>query len=147
MSLRRITEDPGNAIVEFVGLSLVLLIPLAYLVLWLGAVQNASYAATTAAAESARIVAVGGSGGESEQKLTAAIASLAEDYGVDLTREQVTVTCSDPLCTEPGGHVRAEVTITVPLPGLGVIGLEAAPITVSAAHAYPIDEHAERGAR
>ena len=41
--------DAGNAVVEFLGISLILLIPLVYLVLTLAKVQGASYAVEGAA--------------------------------------------------------------------------------------------------
>lgn len=143
----RTADESGNAIVEFVGLSVVLLIPLAYLVLWLGAVQNASYAATAAAAQSARIVAVHGGGADGESRLNAAVTSLAGDYSVQLSRSSVRISCSEANCEEPSGTVRADVSIPVPLPGLGAVGLGQAPVTVSATHVYPIDPHAEQGHR
>ena len=52
--LRR--EERGSAVVEFLGVTLVLLLPLVYLVLTLGQIQAAAFAAEAAARESGRVL-------------------------------------------------------------------------------------------
>ena len=46
--------EEGSAVVEFVALAVLLLIPIIYLILTVGRLQAASYAVSTAAREAAR---------------------------------------------------------------------------------------------
>ena len=50
----RLTDEGGTAVIEFVWLAVLLLIPLIYLILCLARVQAGSYAVTQGAREAAR---------------------------------------------------------------------------------------------
>ena len=64
--------DSGRAIVEFVFLGVLMLVPLVYLVLTLATVQAAAYSATTAAREAGRAFTTAQSEGESMPRARAA---------------------------------------------------------------------------
>jgi Flp pilus assembly protein TadG len=55
--LRRARGDEGSALIEFVGLAVLLLIPLVYLLLSVFSVQRAAFAVTQAAREAGRAYA------------------------------------------------------------------------------------------
>ncbi|MDO5645512.1 MAG: hypothetical protein Q4G21_07505 [Dermabacter sp.] len=137
---RRLRREDGNAVVEFVGLSIVLMIPLVYLVLTLSQVQAASFAADTAARQATRIAATETDPVARQGRLEVLVGHIAADYGVPITPDALTLTCETSTCAEGGETVRVDVNVAVPLPGLGMIGIEAGPVTVSSTHMLRADE-------
>lgn len=109
--------DDGSAVVEFVGASVLLLVPLVYLVLVLGQVQAAAFAADGAAREAARAMVTGPPEERSARALAAAGLALA-DQGIDPAQaaEALTVHCSHG-CDAPGTTVTVEVVLAVGLVG------------------------------
>lgn len=128
-----VVSDRGSAPIEFIFASVVLLIPLVYLVLSLGQVQAGSYATQTTAINAARAAAryPDSAGARAE-----AMARLHfEDFGVEDARWAISLECSGP-CDEAGSTVTAHVETRVPVLGLpALFGRDSAPhVTVRAAH-------------
>jgi hypothetical protein len=124
-------SDDGGAIIEFLGLSLLLLIPLLYLVVALARIQAAAYGSEFAAREAARGAVVAGvqalEQGASLDQATAiagrrgnAIAALAaEDFGFDFDGStRVSFSCEPQPCLSPGSDIVTVVEVTVGLPGV-----------------------------
>ncbi|GAA1485799.1 hypothetical protein GCM10009625_26030 [Brachybacterium fresconis] len=144
-SVRPASED-GNTIVEFVVLAAALLIPTLYLVLTLGSVQAAVFAADTIARDAARIHAVQTDPDRAAMRTQQHAAMVLEDYRLD-AGDVVEIRCSEDPCSSPGGTVRAQVRIPVPVPGLGPVLGETGPVAVGASHAVQVDQYrADRGA-
>ena len=111
--LRR--SDDGSAIVEFVMLAVLLMIPLVYVVLAALSVQRAAFAATTAAREAARAYATAASDADGEQRAEAAVALAMSDQGVAWAPSGRVISCGD--CTfTPGSSFTVDLHTTVPLP-------------------------------
>lgn len=140
----RLGRDDGNALVEFVVLSAALLIPSLYLVLTLGSVQAAVFAADTIARDAARIHAVAPDQADAVQRTQQHTSMILEDFHLAGT-DVVQISCSETPCSTPGGMVTAEVRILVPVPGLGQILGETGPVTVGAAHAVQVDQYRAAG--
>lgn len=140
----RLADDSGNAVVEFVGLSVVVLIPLVYLVLTLSVMQAASFAADTVARQAVRIAATETDESARQARLAALAEAVGRDYGVDLTPQAITLECDRERCTDPGALVRVNVSVSVSLPGLGAFGLDGGIVTIDASHAQFADEHIEK---
>ena len=129
-------DDEGSAIVEFLGMALLLLVPLVYLILTLARVQAAAYGAEYAARESSRGAVVAAVKSREQgantsralelgQRRGEAVAALAvEDFGFDPERSlAASFTCASGACLAPGSDIVATVTVTVDLPGLpGFVG-------------------------
>lgn len=144
--------DDGAAIIEFIALSLLLLVPLTYLVVTLSRIQAGAFAAEGAAHEAARTAVVTGVAsreqGASREAAMAAGASradaalrlVADDFGFDSDTASLALTCEGP-CLEPGGNVDAEVTIAVALPGIPGFLSGAIPLAVDvvASARAPVD--------
>ena len=144
--------DDGAAIVEFIALSLLLLVPLTYLVVTLSRIQAGAFAAEGAAHEAARTAVVTGVAsrehGASRDaamaagagRADAAVWLVADDFGFDSDSAELTLTCDGP-CLEPGGNVDAEVTIVVALPGIPGFVSGAIPLAVDivASARAPVD--------
>ena len=150
------SDEEGAAVVEFIALSLLLLVPLIYLVVTLSRVQAGSFAAEGAAHEAARTTVVTGVASREHGASTdlamaagadraqAAVALVADDFGFDSRDATLLLKCEGP-CLEPGGNVGAQVTITVALPGIpGFLG-GAIPLSVDvvATARAPVDSVVE----
>ncbi len=123
------SNDEGAAMLEFIALSLLLLIPLIYLVVTLSRIQAGAFAAESAASEAARSFVVTGvhqmeSGAsravavsQGGTRARASVGVVAADFGFASEDASLTVAC-DATCLEPGSNVTAEVTMRVTLPGI-----------------------------
>lgn len=137
------SDDSGNAIVEFLGLSLVLLIPVAYLLLTLGRLQAAVFATEAAAREAARVVVTSSSSEEAEPRARVAVGLALGDQGFDDDPAgALTLTCSQDPCLTPGAQVSALVQVEVPLPYVPAFARDVLPlqIPVSAERTAQVDE-------
>ncbi|MBV7363526.1 hypothetical protein KRX54_03655 [Actinomycetaceae bacterium TAE3-ERU4] len=105
---RKNTEN-GEATLEFIGLTALLILPLLYLIFSLAQVQNAAYAANSAAQSAASLYAVG----TSPARVNEQIEQLQRDYDLDIPLE-VSVECGK--CTL-GQTVWVRVVARANLPG------------------------------
>ncbi|GAA4282840.1 hypothetical protein GCM10022261_03710 [Brevibacterium daeguense] len=125
--------DRGSAPIEFIFASVVLLIPLVYLVLSLAYVQAGSYAANATAISAARTAA---RFPDAAPARADALARLQfEDFGVTDADWSIRFECSGP-CDRSGSSVTAHVEARVPVLGLpAIFGAVHAPhITIRAVH-------------
>lgn len=104
--------ESGEAIIEFVGLTAVLLIPLIGLVMLLAPMQAASFGSEAAARAAATTVA---RGGKLAQAQAAAKLALADQGFTDPARVAVNLSCPRG-CQTPGAMVTVQVGVKVPLP-------------------------------
>lgn len=115
MTERRSGPDRGNAVVEFVWLTVLLMVPLLYVVLTGVAVQRAAFGLTDAAREAARAYATAGSDRLGESRAEAATALALRDQGVNWTSGGRIVSCGS--CTySPGSTFVVELHAQVDLP-------------------------------
>ncbi|KAD4060541.1 hypothetical protein GD627_05800 [Arthrobacter yangruifuii] len=109
--------EEGSAVVEFIFLGLLLLVPVVYLVIAVGQVQAASFAAV-GAADAAAAVYAGAPDAEAAEKNAADAAGLAlGDFGLEADAMLMDIRCSD-TCLAPGSTVTVSIRVEVPLPGL-----------------------------
>lgn len=136
-------DDSGNAVVEFLGLAVTLLVPLVYLVLVLGRLQAGTFAADAASREAARAYATSATADAGADRAVAAVGLALRDQGFeDDPAQALDVACSA-RCLTPGSEVHAAVRVRVPLPFVppfvrSVVPLE---IEVSAAHTAVVDDY------
>jgi hypothetical protein len=140
--------DDGSAVVEFVWLAILLLVPLVYVLLTAVSVQRAAFGLTTAARDAARAYATSGSDSSGEERAEAAARLAMSDQGVQWAPDGRVVACGD--CSYAAGSTFVvELHARVPLPlvprwlcgGRCVAG-----ITVSAHHRERLDCFAGTGA-
>lgn len=137
---RRLRDDNGNAILEFVVLGVALLVPCLYLVLSLGAVQSAAFAADVMVRDAARIHATERDPARARARADEHLRLVREDFRLG-GREKLSILCSKTPCASPGGTVTARVRITVPIPGLGPALGSSGPIAIGAQHTIEVGEH------
>jgi hypothetical protein len=117
--MRRLRKDAGSAVVEFCFLSVLMLVPLVYLVAVLGRVQAAAFAAQTAAREAGRAF-VSAPDDESAAQLAQSAAAIAFDdqgFGQEGTGTLDVVCAGDP-CLVPDARIEARTRVLVLLPGV-----------------------------
>lgn len=121
--------DAGNALVEFLGVALVLLVPLVYLVLVLGRMQAAAFAVDGAAREAVRaVLAAPTAHADPAVAARAAVAIALADQGF-AQDDALTLAC-DPACDRPGAQVAARVDLAVDLPLVPAFLRDAVPLSV-----------------
>lgn len=139
--------DDGSAIVEFVWLAVLLLVPLLYVVLTAVTIQRAAFGVTAAAREAARAYATSGSDSAGEQRAESAARLAMNDEGVQWTPDGRVVSCGG--CSYAAGSafvVEVRARIRLPLVPRWLCGSRCvAGITVSAHHRERLDCYAGNG--
>lgn len=143
------TPDRGSAIVEFLGVALVLLVPVVYLVLVLARMQSAAFAVDGAAREAARAFVTAPDLSAAASRAVAAAAIALDDQGLDpdVAPGAVAIACTADPCLTPGTLVTATVELDVTLPGVpdwlgGVVPLA---VPVSATATATVDDYTGAG--
>ncbi|AWB88761.1 hypothetical protein [Homoserinimonas hongtaonis] len=125
-------EQAGSASLEFISAGVLLLVPLVYLVLALGALQAGSFAVEGAARQAARVFVEAGDQASAESRAQQAVQFALADHGLESAGSMVTVVCSpDPSrCLTRSGTVTVLVSVTVPMPFVPQALSVAAPLAV-----------------
>lgn len=123
-------RDEGSALVEFLGVALVLLVPVVYLVLVLGRLQAATFAVDGAAREAARAVVTADDAAMATDRALAAVQLALADQGIAADPAAVTSVLCDGECLTPGTTVTVHVAVDVALPGVPAWLSGAVPLAV-----------------
>ncbi|WP_458115303.1 hypothetical protein [Arthrobacter sp. D2-10] len=107
--------EAGSAVLEFTFLGLLLLVPVVYLVLTIGAIQGASFAVVGAADQAAKVFVDSETPEEAHVRAQQAVDLAISDFGLPADDAGVTITCGG-MCLEPGSSVTVDVDLRVPLP-------------------------------
>lgn len=137
-------DERGTAIVEFVWLGLLLLVPLLYVVLAAFEVQRTAFASSAAARSATRAFVTSPDQATGHARAAAAARLAFRDQGLD--GGGVTLSCRpDPTaCLTPGSVVVATIERRVVLPLMpSVFGSHAPSIEVDARHESPYGEFRE----
>lgn len=136
-------DDRGNAIVEFVYLAILLMVPLVYVLLTVFQVQRAAFAASSAAREAGRVFATSTDEAVAEDRAATSARIVLRDSGLTLAPGDLRITCSSSPCLEPGSRVEVVVTHRVTLPLLPDVFGDRGPasVTVSSEHLEVVDRY------
>ena len=131
----------GTAIVEFVFLGVLMLVPLIYLTLMVARVQAGSYAATQAAREAGRAFVTAASEDSASGRAQAAAAIAFTDQGFTGDQATLAIACAASPCFTPEAKVEMSTTVTVPLPLIPSFARDVIPleVPVSATQVVTID--------
>ena len=110
--------DRGSAIVEFVALGLLLLIPVIYLVVTVSRVQAGSFAVVAASEQAGQAISVMEADSFNQAAIHEIAAVAALDHGFDAQDLALEVSCSDGSCTSPGAVATVHAQLTVSLPAV-----------------------------
>lgn len=105
--------ERGSAVIEFVFLTIVVLIPLVYLVLTVGRIQAGTYAVTQAAREAGRAYVTAVEVDSAPARAQAAAAIAFDDFGFTGRLE---LDCDGVPCLRPEGRITTRAVVEVPLP-------------------------------
>ncbi|GAB3656624.1 hypothetical protein GCM10027596_11070 [Nocardioides korecus] len=136
---RRPRPQDGSAIVEFVWLAILLLVPLLYIVLAAFDVQRSAYAASAAARSAGRAFVTAPDQASGYARAQAAVRLAYADQRIDRA-PSVTITCRPRprACLTPGSVVRARVESSVDLPLMpAALGSNTPRIEVDSEHQAP----------
>ena len=111
-------DETGSAALEFIVVGVLLLVPLVYLVLTLGAVQEQTLGAEAAARHTARVIGQAPDADAAASSGDAVLASVIREYGMDADAVDVGITCrpAGAQCPDAGATVIVTVRTRVSLP-------------------------------
>ena len=139
---RRPHGDDGNALVEFVYLAVLLMVPLVYVLLAVFRVQSAAFGVTEAARQAGRAYARATDPQEADQVGTAAARLALADQGIRW--DGAPDFCGGACNLTPGSTIRTEVSYTVQLPFIGgIFGAGRGGIPISGVHVETVDRFRE----
>jgi hypothetical protein len=136
---RRDRGESGTALVEFVWLAILLIVPLLYIVLAAFDTQRAAYAASSAARSAGRAFVTAPDQASGYARAEAAVRLAYRDQGIE-SQPDVRISCRpDPRnCLSPGSVVRAEIGSSVDLPLMpAALGSNTPRIHVDSEHEAP----------
>jgi len=120
-------HDDGSAAIEFVFVGLILLVPIVYLIVALGAIQEHALGVEAGARHIARSIAAATDSTDAAARADDIVAAISEEYGMDAAELAVSVRCrpAGRTCPEAGATVLVTVTAEVALPLIPpVLGLD-----------------------
>ncbi len=136
--MTRHTADAGNVIVEFIGITVALLVPLSIIANSCILVANAYLSTETAARMSVRAFVVSSSDASGTRAAHAAVGLTAQDFD-SVKAEMITkISCTKNPCLSPGGFVTVKVSKDVKLTLPRTFGARS--VIVTAHHTAVVDE-------
>lgn len=133
------TNDDGSAALEFITVGVLLLVPLVYLVIALGSIQEQVLGAEAAARHTARAIGQATDYAAASSRSETVLAGVVDEYGMNPETVRVDVSCRPAVvrCPAAGATVIVTVSTNVSLPLVPpLFGLERAaaiPVEASAA--------------
>lgn len=136
----RARGEEGSAIIEFIFLGVLMLVPLIYLVMTLGRIQAGSYAVTTAAREAGRAFVTTEAGEDATARADAAANIAFGDQGFD-GMGTLEIACSVSPCLTPDARIETTARVIVPLPLIPAFARDVVPLEVplTASHLSTVD--------
>lgn len=135
-------DDEGSAALEFIAVGVILLVPLVYLIIALGAIQEQTLGVEAAARHTVRAIALAPDAATAAARSEQVLSSVVEQYGIDDGTLEVSMVCpgADGECPRAGATVMLTITASVSLPLIpAVFGLQdAASITVQGTAAQKV---------
>lgn len=138
-------REDGRAIIEFIALGVILLIPLTYLVLTMARLQAGAFSASLAGREAARAFVSASSDDDGHGRAQAAAQVAFEDFAFDRDAT-VMVACDGSPCLRPDGRIMTTSSVSVPLPLIPDLFAAHLPtsITLTSTHLQVVDRFVAR---
>lgn len=115
---RRSVNEDGSAALEFIAVGVILLVPLVYLVIALGAIQEQTLGAEAAARHIARVISRAPDAVTAAERSDAVLAGIVDEYGLDADAVEMTLVCTPAVaaCPSAGATIIVTVATRVQLP-------------------------------
>jgi hypothetical protein len=133
-------EERGSALVEFVWLGFLLLVPLVYVLLTVFAAQSAAFGSDAASRAAGRAFMLAPDQQSAVVAAEGAARVALADQGIDAVRMRLHISCApDPdRCLSSGSTVTVEVIVQQPLPFVPLaLGGNAPSIRLTSTHVEP----------
>ena len=131
--------DEGSAALEFITVGVVLLVPLVYLVVVLGAIQGQALGAEAGARHVARAVATSADADTAQDRADAVLRAVVEEYGMDEDAVELALDCrpASAACPSAGATLvvtlRTQVALPLVPPVLGLEQIASVPVEAASA--------------
>ncbi|WP_258131548.1 MULTISPECIES: TadE family protein [unclassified Microbacterium] len=111
-------NEDGSAALEFIAVGVILLVPLVYLVIALGAIQEQTLGAEAAARHIARVISRAPDAVTAAERSDAVLAGIVDEYGLDADAVEMTLVCTRAVveCPSAGATIIVTVATRVQLP-------------------------------
>lgn len=143
----RLGDDQGSALVEFVWLGLVLLVPLVWILLSLFEIQRGTFAVISAARAAGRAYSLAPDQAVARDRAESAARLALDDQGGSTMPLAVEIECSGgpSACLAPSTTVTLTVRSGVRLPFLpAFLSADKSDFDLEASHTVPIGQYVER---
>ncbi|PYI39784.1 hypothetical protein CVS30_03750 [Arthrobacter psychrolactophilus] len=131
----------GSAIVEFIFLAVLIMVPVIYLILTVGRVQGGAYAVVGASDQAAKVFVMYHDPLQAQQAAEQAVSMAVEDMGFDPDNAALSINCVGG-CFTAGSTVRVSVMLRVELPAVGAIpGVNATVVTVDSSSSQKVGRY------
>jgi len=140
----RSRDERGSALVEFVWLGMLLLVPLVYILIAVFDVQRGAFGVAAASRAAGRAYALADTDVDGERRARAAASVALADQGLDDQPFDLTITCqpAPPPCHTRGQTIVVHIGSRVTLPlAPSALGGDAPTFAVSAEHRVPIGRY------
>ncbi|GAA2141685.1 hypothetical protein GCM10009825_30460 [Arthrobacter humicola] len=127
--------EQGSAVIEFVFLSMLLMVPLVYFIITVGQIQGGSFAVVGAADQAAKAYVAQPDAASGRAAAEQAVLLALADYGQPPENASIDTRCEPADCLAPGSAVTVTVHLAVPLPFVpfsDVLHLNASQLSASA---------------
>lgn len=131
-------RSEGTATIEFVWLTLLLLVPFVYILIAVFDTQRAAYGVSTASRSAARAFLQSPDPGTAEKRARLAAQVALDDQGLEGASIRISCLPSARDCLQPGSSVRVVVRATQRLPLTpSALGSQIGGVTVDSTHTQP----------
>lgn len=128
------SSEEGSAIIEFMGLGTLLILPILWLLIAVSHIQAAAYATVGAADQAAKMAVASDSAQSSgiSARSEAAVHAALGDFSISEEQATISYECAED-CQQPGEMISVTVEVSVPVPFIPQFaGFQHQLVTVSA---------------
>lgn len=138
-------DEEGNAVVEFIWLGLILLVPLVYILIAVFDVQRGAFGVNAAARAAGRAYTLADNVQQAEERARAAARVALDDQGIE-GPFSLEIDCSPRPCLSPGSVTTMRISAQVVLPlAPEVFGGDRPSFRVESVHRVPVGKYVEAG--
>ncbi|MDQ1483284.1 MAG: hypothetical protein QOF35_1360 [Actinomycetota bacterium] len=133
--------ETGSAIVEFVFLAVLMLVPLFYLVMVLARLQAGAYAVSAATREAGRAYVTAQVPTQASARARSAAGLAFANQGFEPGETKMVIGCDSAPCVASASRIRITATVSVPMPLVPAFFSGTVPmrIPISATHTVTLD--------
>jgi len=134
--------DRGSAVIEFIVIGVLVMVPLAYIAMCVMRVQAAAVASSLAVREAGRAFVTADTVPDARVRAATAARLALLDQGFELPARALSIRCSSGGCLQPESSVHVELAWSVDLPWLPqFLGEERTEIPITAQRTMPVDTY------